>query len=644
MVVFDSDLLPDTRLIQDSLKHQGKKITLEHGQYVTRQYEKGHSFYLLEEGKLSVAARKDTEDDPVYLGNINLSYAPIGWTAFNEPNRYSADIKIASPKARLIQFDLRILKKQINDDLEFAIGFYQFILHRANFLIAESLSHLAKVAPTWLPPESHSQDTFEEFALPTQNLSEFLQKTPFFEVFDDRLLSKVAHSITRRDFRPGDIIAHQGQNKDGFYLLDQGWVDFTFEDAKGKKILFRSISTPGFNVGWMGLTKSENYATIIARRTTSMYHIDECELNRLLEENKELALLFFKRLLWLVNHQIQMIRARFLTFTFDIEWIAVKTLIEANATRLSLNSKLHEVPHLLKNKQTQKRAFDLLHELHDSGISHERHIASLALDNLQELSKEHRFYNGLINVYQQVTYLPDTTEKELARKLCALSTIDAFDAVDYTIEGWENLPEESGHIFIYNHLKNHPYNTLPNNFQVTLDSHFISSLISYKKYEDPGLRVVRVGKDIEYGHQEYYEKLGHIDVYTSESEERHQTSVEREIARQKFYEKAADYLMKKKNLIISPEGTSYETSESPGVFRSGAFRLAMHLAHEPMIIPVVMANFDKRARNNQFRCRILKPYKMSDFVNDATDKNEMKEFLSKQQDIFKKQILDLAKN
>ena len=80
---------------------------------------------------------------------------------------------------------------------------------------------------------------------------------------------------------------------------------------------------------------------------------------------------------------------------------------------------------------------------------------------------------------------------------------ELFRHVDFHIEGWENLPNESGHIFIYNHLINHESYTLPNDFQITLDSHFLSAMILDVKYDDPGIRIVRIPDDGEYGHQNY---------------------------------------------------------------------------------------------------------------------------------------------
>ncbi len=44
-------------------------------------------------------------------------------------------------------------------------------------------------------------------------------------------------------------------------------------------------------------------------------------------------------------------------------------------------------------------------------------------------------------------------------------------------------------------------------------------MVLYKKYGEPGIRTVRIGQGQEYGHQNYYNNLGYINVYTKESEQ-----------------------------------------------------------------------------------------------------------------------------
>ena len=66
-----------------------------------------------------------------------------------------------------------------------------------------------------------------------------------------------------------------------------------------------------------------------------------------------------------------------------------------------------------------------------------------------------------------------------------------------------------------NHLSNHLDNLLPNDFILTLDTHFVSSMILLKKYGEAPVRLVRKSDPGEYGHQKFYDRLGYIYVYSS---------------------------------------------------------------------------------------------------------------------------------
>ena len=77
-------------------------------------------------------------------------------------------------------------------------------------------------------------------------------------------------------------------------------------------------------------------------------------------------------------------------------------------------------------------------------------------------------YRGVISSDQNST--PKSTRILVAKKIKA-----AFELINYQIKGSENLPYESGSIFIYNHLLNHQYLTVDTNFQLPL-LHCISCL------------------------------------------------------------------------------------------------------------------------------------------------------------------------
>jgi hypothetical protein len=121
-----------------------------------------------------------------------------------------------------------------------------------------------------------------------------------------------------------------------------------------------------------------------------------------------------------------------------------------------------------------------------------------------------------------------------------------------------------------------------------------------------------------------YERLGHLSVYTRESD---QPNTPREARQKEFFETARGYLERGVNLIIAPEGTSRSTEESPGEFRPGAFRLALSLAKEPLIVPVAVANFYRRLNHTALGLVVKRPFRVSDRVRNADDPLALRRFL-----------------
>ena len=87
-----------------------------------------------------------------------------------------------------------------------------------------------------------------------------------------------------------------------------------------------------------------------------------------------------------------------------------------------------------------------------------------------------------------------------------------------------------------------------------------------------------------------------------------------------FYRESLDDLKKGNGIVVSPEGFSRSTEESPGDFKIGVFKLATKLKNQPKIVPIIMANFDKLVSESTYKCEIMKPFKMSDYgIYDGDD-------------------------
>lgn len=166
-----------------------------------------------------------------------------------------------------------------------------------------------------------------------------------------------------------------------------------------------------------------------------------------------------------------------------------------------------------------------------------------------------------------------------------------------------------------NHLANHQDNTLPNDFQLTLDTHFVSCMLLCKKYGEPPIRVVRKSKPDEHGHQRYFDRLGYIHVYSRYvDEDENNPRLLAEQRRREFLGLAASYLREKKNLVICPEGASTTSEKSPLPLKAGAFRLAAYVDPEPLLVPVVVINFDKKITRTILVAQVRKPLRLSEHL------------------------------
>ncbi len=234
--------------------------------------------------------------------------------------------------------------------------------------------------------------------------------------------------------------------------------------------------------------------------------------------------------------------------------------------------------------------------------------------------QDRKFLSALKRVYQSVSNAPETLSPLQIRELCTTLARDAFAMTNVQIKGSEYLPYQKNVIFIYNHLNNHPYYTEAEGFQITLDSHFISSVILDKYYKDSGVRVVRHSLPEEDNHRSYYQRLQYIRVYAKKFLPAGLDPKEMQLVNKGFYPQAIKHLGEGSGLVFSPEGNSYKTGDSPGVFRYGIFKLACCMDPQPLIVPLVMANFDKLASEDTFKCEIKPPFRMSDL--GITDKND----------------------
>ena len=227
------------------------------------------------------------------------------------------------------------------------------------------------------------------------------------------------------------------------------------------------------------------------------------------------------------------------------------------------------------------------------------------------------FLSSLKDAFKSVINSSNSHSVEEIRSLSSKKIQEAFSNTKYEIHGSENLPSKGNLIFIYNHLNNHPLYSVAENFQITLDSHFISSMVIDRYYNNPGIRVSRLSLPNEKFHKNYYDKLDYIRVYAKNFIPKNITDTQVKSINKKFYEKASKYLKKGNCLVLSPEGASYSTEESPGVFKKGLFKLLSKLSIPTIVVPIVTLNFDKLASKSIFKCEIKKPIKYKSNLSNS---------------------------
>lgn len=222
------------------------------------------------------------------------------------------------------------------------------------------------------------------------------------------------------------------------------------------------------------------------------------------------------------------------------------------------------------------------------------------------------FLGELKKIYKDVVEAPTTETSQQIRIRNAQQVKDLFNSLEVEIKGSEHLPYERDSIFIYNHLHNHQNLYVAENFQITLDSHFISSVL-YSYYGDPGIRVTRHALAEEIYHKKYYDRLNYIRVYSDNFIPQGVDKFRIREANKSFYQQTKAVLDDGRALICSPEGNSFATQDSPGPFKKGVFSLASSLKPQPKIVPLVLVNFDRLPQETTYKLQVMPSFKMSDY-------------------------------
>lgn len=449
-----------------------------------------------------------------------------------------------------------------------------------------------------------------------------LENSPFFEGFAQSDIAQLATLAKFLRYEAGQEIFAEEELAEQFYVLVSGAVDLSFGGpwaADAQVTHVQTVSQPGYPLGWSSMVEPYAYrATATARAHTRLLAFPRDVLEEYANKNPEFGQALMRAIIGLVGDRVRAIRLQLIARRYHDDVTAIRQLLRDSDDVLPFFSPLHKLPHYLENRLTLDDAFHMLDVVRVRGDPAERPVAEVCVDILGNVRRELQLYQQLQAIYSSVADAPADMDPEVVRRRSLVEFQKLFADTTHRILGERLLPERSGHIFIMNHLKNHPDNLLPNNFILTLDTHFVASMILLKKYGDAPIRVVRKAQPDEYGHQKFYDRLGYIYTYTGYVDpDPADPAATPEVRRRFFFDAAAGYLRRGQNILICPEGTSTSTEESPVRFRPGAFELTSHVSPEPLIVPIAVANFDKKITRTITAAVLNPPFLLSSYVDPA---------------------------
>jgi CRP-like cAMP-binding protein/1-acyl-sn-glycerol-3-phosphate acyltransferase len=464
---------------------------------------------------------------------------------------------------------------------------------------------------------------------------ELLAGSPFFEGFDRSDVAELAGQARIVAFQAGERVFAEGEPATALFLLISGAVELSFGGQAGQDgpgLAVQTITHVGHPIGWSAMVEPYAYrATATAQEATQLLALDRNVLDRQAKANPSFGVALMRAVLGVVGDRLRATRLRLVARRYDDVVVAIRDLLAQSTVQLSVTSPLHKLPHYLEHRLTLADAFHTLDLLQVHGDQVERDLAALCTDVLERVRQELRLYQQLQAIYQVVAGAPPSMAPEEVRRRSMLAFRRLFAGTRHRIAGWERLPERPGHIVIMNHLRNHPDNLLPNNFTLTLDTHFVASMILFERYGQAPVRVIRKSRPDEYGHQRFYDRLGYVYAYSGHvdaGDEDPGSSLE---ARRRFFLDAAGSCLRMgNNVIVCPEGANAFTEESPLRFRPGAFRLAAHVRPEPLLVPVAVANFDKKLTRTTTAAVVHEPFRLSEFVADPADERALLAFINQQ--------------
>lgn len=628
------------------------------GEILFKRFHPADQLLLVREGSVAHETGGDGEGGSWPMGNVAWPWAALGWSGFLPQRRNGTTARTLTP-VELVSWEHDDLARIFYSDPLLAVSFFRIVLdsvrRQFEWIRGERLAAQSRRPVYDRPPAGGQQHARRAFA---PGIITALRRSAFFAQFEDSALQRLAASaeLTRCD--PGTEPVAQGESLGGLWVLAGGSADSFFstreadaggsgagrgggrgesrgegaEEHRGARLV-RFLSLPARGGVAAGVpTVDGGYraeATVRALSPCWFYRMPTQSIEALVEEDPEFGRSFAQRQLTRLSHLIAAARVPKPSADEEPEIVALKSVLHQNQARIPVTSELHKVPHLLAHRLTTRSALASLGNVRGTGSYAERAVARVCSDMLAGVQAEVGFYEEVLNAYAAVTDAPEDSSPPELRGRCDRIMNMAFSHLRTEIRGREHLPESPGHIAIVNHLCCPAYYQLPNDYHFSFDTAFVSVLLRTAYGASP-VRVVRQSPGVEYGHNLFYSRLGHITVPTLESgiETASPDELERlrREAAEEFFRRGRAAIGRGENVLICPEGQCQKSVNSPARFYSGAFRLALKTEPEPYIVPIAIAGFDRRFKDVRLVALVQPPFLLSEsMARQGTD--NLREFL-----------------
>lgn len=641
------------------------------GEILFKRFHPADQLLLLREGSVAHETGGDGEGGSWPMGNVAWPWAALGWSGFLPQRRNGTTARTLTP-VELVSWEHDNLARSFYSDPLLAVSFFRIVLdsvrRQFEWIRGERLAAQSRGPIHDRPPASGEQHARKAFA---PGIITALRRSAFFAPFDDSALQRLAANaeLTRCD--PGTELVRQDESLTGLWVLAGGSADSFFsareadgcglgagrgggrgesrgegaEKSRGERLV-RFLALPARGGVAAGVPTADGgfraEATVRAVSPCWFYRIPTESIESLIEEDPEFGRSFAQRQLTRLSHLITAARVPKPSADEEPEIVALKSVLHQNQARIPVTSELHKVPHLLAHRLTTRSALASLGNVRGTGSYAERAVARVCSDMLAGVQAEVGFYEEVLNAYAAVTDVPEDSSPAELRGRCDRIMNMAFSHLRTEIRGREHLPESPGHIAIINHLCCPAYYQLPNDYHFSFDTAFVSVLLRTAYGASP-VRVVRQSPGVEYGHNLFYSRLGHITVPTLESgiETTSPDELERlrREAAEEFFRQGRAAIGRGENVLICPEGQCQKSVNSPARFYSGAFRLALKTEPEPYIVPIAIAGFDRRFKDVRLVALVQPPFLLSDAMA-RRGTNDLREFLDGYREEFAAAVSD----